>query len=77
MGARSSWIAVVVAVIALGAVLALVASMWSAIGDAEISAGGWVALVLGVLVALGLGFGLMALVFISSRRGYDDPDDRR
>jgi len=51
--------------------------MWSAIGDAEISAGGWVALVLGVLVALGLGFGLMALVFISSRRGYDDPDDRR
>ena len=57
--------------------LALVASMWSAIGDAEISAGGWVALVLGVLVALGLGFGLMALVFISSRRGYDDPDDRR
>jgi hypothetical protein len=24
-----------------------------------------------------LGFGLMALVFISSRSGYDDPDDRR
>ena len=77
MGARSNWTAVAVALIALGAVLALVASMWAAIGDAEISAGGWVALVLGVLVASGLGFGLMALVFISSRRGYDDPDDRR
>jgi hypothetical protein len=77
VGARSSWTAVAVAVIALGAVLALVASLWAAIGDAEISAGGWVALVLGVLVALALGFGLMALVFISSRRGYDDPVDRR
>jgi hypothetical protein len=75
--ARSNWIAIAVAVGVVAAVLALVASMWSAIGDAEISAGGWVALVLGVLVALGLGFGLMALVFISSRRGYDDPDDRR
>ncbi len=75
--ARSSWIAVLVAVIVVGAVLAVVVSMWAAIGDAEISAGGWVALVLGVLFALGLGFGLMALVFISSRRGYDEPDDRR
>jgi hypothetical protein len=74
---RSSWIAVLVAVIVVGAVLALVATMWAAIGDAEISAGGWVALVLGVLVALALGFGLMALVFISSRSGYDDPDERR
>ena len=77
MGARSNWVAVAVAVIALGAVLALALSMWSAVGDTEISAGGWVALVLGVLIALGLGFGLMALVFISSRRGYDDLDDRR
>jgi hypothetical protein len=75
--ARSSWIAVLVAVIVVGAALALVATMWAAIGDAEISAGGWVALVLGVLVALALGFGLMALVFISSRSGYDDPDDHR
>ncbi len=72
MAARSSWIAVLVAVIAVVAVLAVAASMWAAIGDAEISAGGWVALVLGVLVALALGFGLMALVFISSRRGYDE-----
>ncbi len=75
--ARSSWIAVAVAVIVVGGVLAVAASMWAAIGDAEISAGGWVALVLGVLVALALGFGLMALVFISSRSGYDEPDDRR
>ena len=77
MRARSSWVAVLVAGIVVVAVLAVAASMWAAIGDAEISTGGWVALVLGVLVALALGFGLMALVFISSRSGFDEPDDRR
>ena len=73
MGARSTWIAVAVAAIAVVAVLAIVAGMWAAIGDVDISAGGWVALVLGVLVTLALGVGLMALMFISNRRGYDDP----
>jgi hypothetical protein len=33
---------------------------------------GWIALILGVIFSLGVGGGLMALVFISSRRGYDD-----
>jgi hypothetical protein len=51
--------------------------MWAAIGDVDISAGGWVAMAFGVLVALALGFGLMALVFISSRRGYDEADRDR
>ena len=60
------------------AVLAAVAGLWAEVGDVEISAAGWVAMALGVLVALALGIGLMALVFISSRRGYDEPDgDRR
>lgn len=78
MRARSTWIAVVVAAIAVIAVLAIVASWWAAIGDVELSASGWIALVLGVLVALALGVGLMALMFISSRRGYDELDgDRR
>ena len=40
--------------------------------DAEISSAGWLAMVLGVIVTLGLGIGLMALVFISNRRGYDE-----
>jgi len=46
-----------VAAIAVVAVLAIVAAMWAAIGDVDISAGGWVALVLGVLVTLALGSG--------------------
>ena len=78
MGARSTWIAVIAALIAVGAVVAIVASLWAQAGDVEMSASGWIALVLGVLVALLLGMGLMALVFISSRRGYDERDgDRR
>ena len=61
------------ALIAVGAVVAIVASLWAQAGDVEMSGSGWIALVLGVLVALALGVGLMALVFISSRRGYDEP----
>jgi hypothetical protein len=78
VGARSTWIAVITALIAVGGVVAVVASLWAQAGDVEMSASGWIALVLGVLVALLLGMGLMALVFISSRRGYDERDgDRR
>jgi len=62
------------ALIAVGAVVAVVAGLWAQAGDAEMSASGWIALVLGVLLALLLGMGLMALVFISSRRGYDERD---
>jgi hypothetical protein len=34
---------------------------------------GYVALTLGVVFSLLVGFGLMALLFFSSRRGYDEP----
>jgi len=74
---RAAWIAVVVAAAAVIAVAVLMAGIWSDIGDAEMSAAGWGALVLGVLVTLGLGVGLMSLVFISHRRGYDERGDHR
>jgi hypothetical protein len=51
----------------------VIASAWSGLGDSGMSAAGWGALVLGVVVTLALGIGLMALVFISNRRGYDEP----
>jgi hypothetical protein len=38
------------------------------------STAGWVAMALGIVATLALGVGLMALVFISNRRGYDEPD---
>jgi hypothetical protein len=37
---------------------------------------GYVALALGVVLSLLLGFGLMALAFYSARRGYDDDQGR-
>jgi hypothetical protein len=45
---------------------------WNGIGDSEISPMGWVAMGMGIIVTLALGIGLMALVFISSRRCYDE-----
>jgi len=68
---RSTWISVAVGIGVVAAALAVFASLWSQIGDVEISTGGWVAMGFGVVVALGLGMGLMALIFYSSRHGYD------
>ena len=61
------------AVLFVAAVAAVAVVNWSGIGDAGIDLNGWIALVLGVLATLGLGIGLMTLVFISNRRGYDEP----
>ena len=73
MSRKSTWIAVAVAIAVLAIVVVVIASAWSGLGDAGMSAGGWAALVLGAIVTLALGIGLMALVFISSRRGFDEP----
>ena len=51
---------------------AVVATFWTSIGDTNISPAGWIAMGFGVIVTVALGIGLMALVFISSRRGYDE-----
>jgi hypothetical protein len=34
---------------------------------------GYAAMVFGVIISLAIGFGLMALLFYSSRKGYDEP----
>jgi hypothetical protein len=44
---------------------------WRALGDVEMSAFGWFALIIGSLVTVALGAGLMALVFYSSRHDMD------
>jgi hypothetical protein len=41
--------------------------------DTQVPEAGYVALVLGVVFSLIIGAGLMALVFYSSRKGYDEP----
>jgi hypothetical protein len=67
-----TWLAVALAAVSIIAVVVVVAELWNAIGDSEISLAGALAMIFGVVVALALGIGLMALVFISSRRGYDE-----
>jgi hypothetical protein len=67
------WIAAGAAGVLVAAATVVAIVNWSGIGDAGIDLNGWIALSLGVLVTLALGVGLMALVFISNRRGYDEP----
>ena len=68
--------AVILAVAVVLAVAIVIAFLWTGIGDSDISRAGWFAMGLGVIVTFALGVGLMALVFISSRRGYDEPAQR-
>jgi hypothetical protein len=56
----------------LATAIAWAAYVWLSLGDVEISLNGMIALGVGALLTLVLGVGLMALVFISSRRGHDD-----
>ena len=49
---------------------------WNFVGNSGIDLNGWIALILGVVVTLAVGIGLMTLVFVSNRRGYDDPPDK-
>jgi hypothetical protein len=60
------------AIAAAAAVAIAIGRFWDALGAAEISLAGWLAMGFGVVVTLALGVGLMALMFFSSRHGYDD-----
>jgi dipeptide/tripeptide permease len=67
-----TWVALALAAAAVLAVAVVIAELWSSLGTSEISDAGAVAMGLGIVVALALGVGLMSLVFLSSRRGYDE-----
>lgn len=60
----------------LGGILAIV--MFGALtgwDSSAMSIHGWIALALGTIISLALGAGLMALVFHSANKGYDDAAD--
>ena len=70
-------------VVVIGALLALLAGSvwfaakgWMSLGDTPMPASGYIAMTLGIVFSLVVGVGLMALVFYSSRRGYDEPARR-
>ena len=70
----------VILVLALAVLLivavATAAYLWWSLAEVAIGIHGLIALVLGALISLGLGGGLMALVFYSHRRGFDDRQNR-
>ncbi len=76
MKSTLSWVAAVIAGTVVLVIGFFIAAEWAGIGDSEISGAGWLAMGLGVIATLALGIGLMALVFISSRRGYDETGRR-
>ena len=65
---------VLVVLAILAATVAGAVGLWNWVGAGDLSGHGWLALTLGTVFSLVIGIGLMALVFVSSRRGYDDPD---
>jgi hypothetical protein len=61
------------ALLALLGLAGLMAYQGLMVETVRVPAFGYVAMALGVLVSLIIGIGLMALVFYSSRSGYDEP----
>ncbi len=55
-----------------GLLLIVLANVFTGFDASALSLNGWIALGLGAVFSLALGFGLMALVFYSARHGYDD-----
>ncbi len=76
MQKASNWVAVVIALAAVSAVAIVIGAFWNELGASQISVAGWLALIFGVVITFALGCGLMALMFVSSRRGYDDRINR-
>jgi hypothetical protein len=76
MGSTPTWAAVAAAIVAFVAVAIVIAIFWNALGVSQISLAGWLAMIFGIIVTLALGIGLMTLMFISNRRGYDENGHR-
>ncbi len=67
-------VAVIVPLLALlAAALWYAANAWVSLSGPPMPASGYLAMVLGIVFSLIIGCGLMALLFYSSRHGYDEP----
>ncbi|MDA9467431.1 MULTISPECIES: hypothetical protein [Bradyrhizobium] len=71
-GRLARWLVIAVLCAMLAGAVALGYLGWFST-DTEVPVAGYVALVLGVVFSLVVGVGLMALLFYSSRKGYDEP----
>jgi len=68
-----AWIVVTVLMLLLVASGVIAYLGWMSGGDADVPTSGYVAMAFGVIFSLAVGIGLMALIFYSSRKGYDEP----
>jgi hypothetical protein len=71
-------IAVIVPLFALlGAAAWFASRAWTEISGPPMPAAGYIAMTLGIVFSVVIGCGLMALLFYSSRHGYDEPGQRQ
>jgi hypothetical protein len=68
-----SWIIVIMLLTLLVAAGVFVYFGWTLGSGTDMPPSGYAAMALGVILSLAVGFGLMALLFYSSRKGYDEP----
>ena len=68
-----SWIILIVLLSLLVATGVVIYFGWTLGNGTDMPTSGYAAMVFGVIVSLAVGFGLMALLFYSSRKGYDEP----
>jgi hypothetical protein len=68
-----SWIILIVLLSLLVATGFIVYLGWTLEDGIEVTTAGYVAMAAGVILSLAVGCGLMALIFYSSRSGYDEP----
>ncbi len=57
----------------LGAAMWFAAHTWVSLGGPPMPPAGYIAMTIGIVFSVVVGCGLMALVFYSSRHGYDEP----
>ena len=67
----AGWVAILVLLGLFAVSLWYAIRVWTSMAGVHMSGWGWLFLVLGVVVTIGLGAGLMGLVFYSSRHDYD------
>jgi fumarate reductase subunit D len=68
-----SWIILIVLLSLLVATGFVIYLGWTLANGTDVPSSGYAAMGFGVIISLAVGFGLMALVFYSSRKGYDEP----
>jgi len=68
-----SWIILIVLLSLLVATGVVIYLGWTLGNGTDVPISGYAAMAFGVIISLAVGFGLMALLFYSSRKGYDEP----